>query len=286
MERVTIFTFERQSLEDEVRTRGNGGSMKKEITSFSEYFRNFLRERHTDREGVCSLDIPGTATTYLGIFFSTIISEWSMEGETLSIDTAGGTERKPLDEFFDRYLERHSIVGLTAVKVRLDRSPEECEALGRRVASILAGWIEEVDRQRERLRSEFPFLYSRANTGAIHRPRILDGLLSAFVADYRLSIEDGVTLGLPFEFFDELGWRCIAGLAGWVDGRGLLGQLRASHEPIATPRQFQELGASFMKVIVAWIEGLNLLGPQENKRPASRLRWNRRRRNFGFRRRP
>jgi hypothetical protein len=233
--------------------------MKREKQSIDEYFNRFLQESHSHQGDVCLLDITKREIEDLGLLFVAALSEWSTGGTSPSFDPVAGHEVPPIGEFIDSYLKRHVTAKLGSADVLLKRFPEECQVLGRHFASMFARWAEGFDRKREILRKKHPDLHAHKTPRTERKSQPLADLFATFVEDHGVIVRGTRLLGIGLGAYEELGWRCLAVLGGWINNGAIDNAIRARYEPIATDREFEELGWGFVKVMTAWVEGIEVV---------------------------
>jgi hypothetical protein len=245
-------------------------TMKIGKQSIDEYFNRFLQDSHSHQGDVCLLDITQREVQNLGSFFVAALSEWSTGGTSPSFDPVAGHEVPPIGEFIDAYIKRHVTAELESADVLLKRFPEECQTLGRHFASMFARWAEGFDREREMARKQRPDLHARKTPRAERRSQPLADLFATFVEDQCVIVRGTRFLGIALGAYEELGWRCLAVLGGWINNGAIDNAIRARYEPIATDREFEELGWGFVKVMTAWVEGIELVRRRIESLPYSK----------------
>jgi hypothetical protein len=233
--------------------------MKRNKQSIGEYFNKFLQDGHSHQGKVCFLDITKREAEDLGLFFVAALSEWSTGGTSPSFEPVAGHEVPPISEFIDTYLKRRVTTKLESADVLVKRLPGGCEALGRHFASMFARWSEGFDRKREMARKRRPDFHARKTPRAKRQSLPLVDLFAEFVADQCVIVCGRRLLGIGLGAYEELGWRCLAVLDGWVNSRAIDNAIRARYEPIATDSEFEELGWGFVKVITVWVESIELV---------------------------
>jgi hypothetical protein len=250
-------------------------TMKIDKQRIDEFFNRFLQHSHSHQGDICVLDITKREVEDLGLFFVAALSEWSTGGTSPSFDPVASHKVPPIGEFIDTYMKKHVAAKLESADVLLKRFPEECQALGRHFASIFARWAEGFDRKREIARKRRPDLHARKTPRAKRRSQPLADLFAEFVSDQGVIVKGTRLLGIGLGAYEELGWRCLAVLTGWINNGGIDNAIRARYEPIATDREFEELGWGFVKVMTAWVEGIELIRRKIEGLPYSKPQWKR-----------
>jgi hypothetical protein len=245
--------------------------------SIGEYFNKFLQDSHSHQGKFCVLDITEREVEDLGLSFVAALSEWSTGGTSPSFDSGAGHKVQPIGEFIDTYMKKHVAAKLESADVLLKRFPEECQALGRHFASMFARWAEGSDQKREMARKRRPDLHARKTPRARRRSQPLADLFAEFVSDQCVIVRGTRLLGIGLGAYEELGWRCLAVLGGWINNGAIDNAIRARYEPIATDREFEELGWGFVKVMTAWAEGIELVRQRIKALPYSKPQWKRHR---------